>query len=72
MSTVDDIVIVGIGCRFPGANNIEDFWRVLSQGENHVLEIPKSRWDVDAFFDTDPTAIGKSYARTAGLVDGLV
>lgn len=72
MSESSDIAIVGIGCRFPGANNSDEFWRVLSRGENHVVEIPNTRWNVDAFYDEDPVAPGKSYCRKAGLVHGFV
>ncbi|XP_012938829.1 mycocerosic acid synthase-like [Aplysia californica] len=52
----------------PGADNVEQFWRVLEQGENHVVEIPKERWNNDAFFDTDVHAVGKSYVKRAGLL----
>ena len=62
------IAIVGIGCRFPGADNIQEFWRVLSKGENHVNEIPPERWNLEAYYDEDPDAPGKLYTRRAGLV----
>ncbi|KAL4229917.1 hypothetical protein ACF0H5_010308 [Mactra antiquata] len=66
-----DIVIVGVGCKFPGANNLQEYWRVLSNGENHVKEIPKDRWNIDAFYDEDADAPGKTYVRRAGFVDGI-
>ena len=31
-----DIAIVGIGLRFPGASNPEEFWRVLSEGRETI------------------------------------
>ena len=37
------IAIVGMACRFPGANGIDAFWRLLEAGGNAVLEgIPGS------------------------------
>src|SRR3972149_4975342 len=27
-----DIAIVGMSCRFPGAGNVEEFWRNLAEG----------------------------------------
>ena len=27
-----DIAIIGMACRFPGANDIESFWRNLREG----------------------------------------
>jgi len=70
MSAPEQIAIVGVGCRFPGADDVSEFWRVLSKGENHVIEVPKSRWNVDAFYDPDPSAPGKTYVRHAGFVNG--
>ncbi|CAC5419848.1 Probable polyketide synthase 1,Highly reducing polyketide synthase alt5,Highly reducing polyketide synthase 40 [Mytilus coruscus] len=64
----DDIAIVGVGCKFPGADNIEEFWKVLYNGENHVNEIPIDRWNVEAFHSEDLDSSGKTYAKHAGLV----
>ncbi|KAH9491619.1 hypothetical protein Btru_031049 [Bulinus truncatus] len=64
----EQIAIVGIGCKVPGADNVEQFWKLLENGENHVIDIPKDRWNNDAFYDPDPHAIGKSYVRRAGLL----
>ncbi|XP_060072443.1 uncharacterized protein LOC132552298 [Ylistrum balloti] len=66
----DDIVIVGVGGKFPGADNIDDFWRVLRNGENHVIEIPPERWNLEAFYHEDPDEPGKTYVRKAGLLKG--
>ncbi|KAK3100179.1 hypothetical protein FSP39_015820 [Pinctada imbricata] len=71
MDDPDSVAIVGIGCKFPGANNIEEFWRVLSEGEDHVQDIPIDRFNVDAFYDANPDAPGKFYMRKAGLVKGF-
>ncbi|XP_060082562.1 uncharacterized protein LOC132561871 [Ylistrum balloti] len=68
MEELEEIAIVGIGCRFPGANNIQEFWNVLANGENHVKEIPGDRWNLDAVYDADPDAYGKTYVRRAGLL----
>lgn len=70
MDTDDAIAIVGVGCIFPGADNLEEFWRVLENGEDHVQDIPKDRFNVDAFYDKDPDAPGKTYIRKAGLTTG--
>jgi acyl transferase domain-containing protein len=70
MDDEDAIAIVGIGCTLPGAEDVDEFWRVVVNGEDHVKEIPKDRYDVDAYFDSDPDAPGKSYIRKAGLVSG--
>ena len=64
------IAIVGMGCRVPGADNIRELWRVLLGAENHVVDIPPSRWNARAFYDADPVTPGKTYVTKAGLVSG--
>ena len=34
----EPIAVVGMACRFPGANDISEFWRLLEAGENAVTE----------------------------------
>ncbi|MET0621646.1 MAG: amino acid adenylation domain-containing protein [Pyrinomonadaceae bacterium] len=43
----EPIAIVGIGCRFPGAENVEAFWRLLRDGVDAVTEVPPGRWEID-------------------------
>ncbi|XP_055958872.1 phenolphthiocerol/phthiocerol polyketide synthase subunit B-like [Patella vulgata] len=65
-----EVAIIGAGCQFPGADNLDEFWRVLRNGENHVIEIPPNRWNLEAFYDPDPAVPGKTHVRRAGFVDG--
>jgi amino acid adenylation domain-containing protein len=63
------IALVGLACRTPGANNAEEFWQLLDLGKDAITEIPKDRWDIEAYYDPDPEALGKIYTRYAGLLD---
>ncbi|XP_060577872.1 phenolphthiocerol/phthiocerol polyketide synthase subunit B-like isoform X2 [Ruditapes philippinarum] len=67
----EEISIVGVGCRFPGADNLREYWRVLKNGENHVKEVPRDRWNHDAFYDSDIDAPGKTFVRTAGFLESI-
>jgi len=67
----DAVAIVGIGCRFPGAADVDAYWRLLHDGVDAVTEIPKSRWDIDALYDADPDVPGKMYTRHGGFVEGI-
>lgn len=40
----EPIAIVGIGCRFPGGDGVDAFWRTLDNGVDTVQEIPATRW----------------------------
>ncbi len=66
----DKIAIIGLGCRFPGgANNPQQFWELLKQGFDGTNEIPRDRWDIDAYYDPDPEAPGKIYVRHGGFLN---
>jgi acyl transferase domain-containing protein len=41
----ESIAIIGIGCRFPGASSVKQFWDMLKNGENQVRLVPEGRWD---------------------------
>ncbi|MEU2038945.1 SDR family NAD(P)-dependent oxidoreductase [Nocardia niwae] len=67
----DPIVIVGMSCRFPGGvRTPEDFWELLWHGRDAITEVPPQRWDIDAYYDPDPAALGTMYTRWGGFVDG--
>ncbi len=67
----EPIAIIGIGCRFPGADGPAAFWRELSDGVDAISEVPPDRWDADAFYDPDPSVPGTSVTRRAGFVSDI-
>jgi acyl transferase domain-containing protein len=64
----EPIAVVGMGCRFPGAEGPEAFWHVLEQGIDCVTEVPADRWNMDAYYEPAPAAAGKSYCRWGGFL----
>jgi acyl transferase domain-containing protein len=65
----EPIAIVGVGCRFPmGADSPAAFWALLRNGVDAVTEVPKERWDADAFYDPNPDTPGKSYTKWGAFV----
>ncbi|WKU47822.1 aminotransferase class I/II-fold pyridoxal phosphate-dependent enzyme [Streptomyces sp. VNUA116] len=44
-ATGEPIAIVGMGCRFPGAPDVDSYWRLLLDGRDAVGEVPRDRWD---------------------------
>lgn len=70
-SLSNEIAIVGMSCRFPGAKDLEAFWKLCWDGVDAITEIPSDRWDQKAFFDPDPSAKGKIYSRWGGFLEHL-
>jgi acyl transferase domain-containing protein len=70
-SRCEPIAIVGLGCRFPGADSHWDFWRLLSDGADAIREVPPDRWNLDDYYDSDVSAVGKMYTRWGGFLDRM-
>ena len=70
-STENEIAIIGLAGRYPGANNINEFWENLKNGKDCITEIPKDRWDYSLYFDEDKNKEGKTYSKWGGFIDGV-
>lgn len=65
-STSKPIAIIGIAFRGPGdAHDPEAFYRMLLEGRSARSEIPKDRYNVDAFYHPDPERLGSIQQRSA-------
>ncbi|MEZ4737710.1 MAG: polyketide synthase [Caldilineaceae bacterium] len=67
----EPIAVIGMACRFPGADTPEAFWELLQHGVDRVQEIPADRWSVDDYYDPVPGTPGKSYVRYAAVLDQI-
>ncbi len=65
----EPIAVIGIGCRLPGASNPQEFWKLLHDNVDAITEVPPSRWDLDTFYDPDPTQPHKMNTRWGGFLD---
>ncbi len=65
----EPIAVVGVGLRFPGAKDVEQFWELLKNGVDAIREVPPDRWDVDAYYDPNPQTPGKMVTRWGGFID---
>jgi acyl transferase domain-containing protein/acyl-CoA synthetase (AMP-forming)/AMP-acid ligase II/acyl carrier protein len=65
----EPIAIVGMGCRFPLAENPDAFWRLLRRGGCAITEVPPDRWDPDVWYDPDLSRPGTMNTRWGGFLD---
>jgi len=38
------VAIVGMGCKYAGADSLDEFWQIISEGASMCTELPKDRW----------------------------
>ncbi|KNG45819.1 polyketide synthase [Stemphylium lycopersici] len=58
------VAIIGLSCRLPGdARNAEQFWELLESARGAWSEIPKSRFNLDAFYHPDHTHRGTTHVK---------
>ncbi|MEM9387922.1 MAG: SDR family NAD(P)-dependent oxidoreductase [Pseudomonadota bacterium] len=67
----EPIAIVGIGCRFPGAKGLDEFWDLMCKGVDAVTEVPDTRWPIDQVYDENPLAVGKMNTRRGGFLEDI-
>ena len=60
--------IVGMACVFPGAPDLDTFWRNVREGYDAIGEAPPERLD-PVYFDERPGAPAPLYCRRGGFVD---
>jgi natural product biosynthesis luciferase-like monooxygenase protein len=68
---MEAIAVIGMGCRFPQAQDIESFWKLLREGVDAITEIPLERWDINDLYTPKPGTPGKTVSRWGGFLDKI-
>ncbi|KUI56669.1 Lovastatin diketide synthase LovF [Cytospora mali] len=62
--TTMPIAIIGVSGRFPGdASSPDKLWELISEGRSAVSEVPKDRYNIDAFYHPSAEHQGSQNAR---------
>ena len=67
----EPVAIVGMACRFPGAADLDAYWRLLCESLDAISEVPRERWNVEALYDPEPQAPGRMSTRWGGFLRGV-
>ena len=63
-----DIAIVGYACRWPGARNADEFWRLLDEGRSAVAPMPEERWRLALQYDPDVSRVWADRPPSGGFL----
>ncbi|SDL31660.1 type I polyketide synthase [Streptomyces indicus] len=65
---MDQIAIVGLDCRFPGAPDAHAYWELLMRSGDGIRNVPAQRWDAADFHSPTP-AQGRANTTEGGFID---
>ncbi|MAT16649.1 MAG: hypothetical protein CMJ46_15420, partial [Planctomyces sp.] len=62
------LAIVGMACRLPGADNLDEYWDLLKSGRSGLTQFPPERVNPDLYYDPRPGQFCKTYTQAGGFV----
>jgi polyketide-type polyunsaturated fatty acid synthase PfaA len=65
----EPIAIVGIGAMFPGSEDVAAYWNNSLDAKCFIREIPEEFWELNEFYDPDPSVPDKTYSKMAGVLN---
>jgi acyl transferase domain-containing protein/enoyl-CoA hydratase/carnithine racemase/acyl carrier protein len=63
------IAIIGMAGQYPQAKNVEEFWENIAAGRDGVIEVPRERWDVSAYYQPGEIVPGKTNSPWLGALE---
>ncbi|KAH8799818.1 putative polyketide synthase [Xylogone sp. PMI_703] len=66
----NDIAVIGMSCKIPGADDLEEFWDILVEAKSQHTEVPKERFGFKTTF-RDADANRKWYGNFLSDVDAF-
>jgi enediyne polyketide synthase len=64
------IAVVGMACRYPDATTPGELWENIVAGRRAFRRLPDVRMRLADYWDPDPAAPDRFYARTAAVIEG--
>jgi acyl transferase domain-containing protein/NAD(P)-dependent dehydrogenase (short-subunit alcohol dehydrogenase family) len=62
------IAIIGMGCLFPGARDLTEYWRSIRYGFDGIGPVPETHWKPEDYFDPDPKRPDMTYCTRGGFL----
>ncbi|MFA6004227.1 MAG: beta-ketoacyl synthase N-terminal-like domain-containing protein, partial [Elusimicrobiota bacterium] len=62
------IAIIGIGCLYPQAGDLDEYWANIKAGRDAITEVPPTHWSAEDYFNADPKKPDQTYAQRGGFL----
>ena len=63
------VAIIGMGCLFPKAPGLKEYWRLLWRGRDAIGPVPPSHWSAQDYYDPDPKRPDHVYCTRGGYLE---
>ncbi|WP_437715756.1 SDR family NAD(P)-dependent oxidoreductase [Sorangium sp. So ce448] len=70
-SRIPHIAVVGVSAIFPGSLDAHGFWRDILSGTDLITDVPSTHWLVEDYYDPDPSAPDKTYAKRGAFLKNV-
>ena len=65
------VAIVGMACLFPGARDVDAYWRNILGKVDATSDPPPEAWDPDVYYDPEFADLDKTYCKRGGYLGSL-
>ncbi|NEW09014.1 SDR family NAD(P)-dependent oxidoreductase [Paenibacillus sp. SYP-B3998] len=68
---VKKIAIIGLSCKYAGANSTDEYWENLKNGVDSIQTVPAHRWSIEKYYDPDIKKDYKTISKWGGFVSDI-
>jgi len=72
MDTARRVAIVGMGCRYPGANTPTELFENVLAGRQYFRQIPPNRLSIDEYYSADRDHPDSTYCKMVAVLEGFM
>ncbi len=65
----EGIAIIGMACLFPGAPNLDAYWRNILAKHDAVSDPPEHAWDPELYYDPNSSETDRIYCKKGGYIE---
>jgi len=62
------VAVIGMGCLFPKAPGLKEYWRLIYHGQDAVTDVPSTHWSAEDYFHKDPRKPDHTYCTRGGFL----
>ena len=64
----EEIAIIGLSGRYPGADTLDEFWENLKNGEDSITLVPRERWHYEDYYAKENGKFGTTRCKWGGFI----